>query len=338
MILKNNKKAITVALLLVIAVSLISAALLYFNNQGSNLGNTESLTIAIPPLEQNALLYVAVNQGFFGNNGLNVTIKNFDSGATSINALLNGDAAIAEGAEFPFVNAICNNNSISVITINDKFENDYLVGLKSHGVQTILDLKGKTIGVAKGTIAEFYLGRFLDLNGMNLDDVNLVNVVPKDYVKAVSNGTVDALVAWQPYINQIQNEVDGIVTWQVQNGQEAYGVLVCNNGWLTQHSDVVNHFLKGLKEAEDYALYHPDAAKVVVETKLNYSDSYLSTVWSKHNYMLSLNQPLVTAMKDEAQWMINNKLTNQTQVPNFTDYIYTDGLKAVDPDSVSIIK
>ena len=227
MLLQINKKAITIAILAIFAVSMISVIFLYLDNQNIHSSKIESITVAIPPLEQNALLYIAANQGFFVNNGLNVTIKNYDSGLASINALLNGEASIAESAEFPFVNAICNNNSISVITVNDEFENDYIVGLTSHGIETVSDLKGKTIGVSKGTIAEFYLGRFLELNGVSMTDVNIINVAPKEYLTAVANGTVDALAAWQPYISQIQGEVDRVVTWQIQNGQEAYGVLVC---------------------------------------------------------------------------------------------------------------
>ena len=338
MLLKTNKKAIAPAILAIIALSMISVAFLYFNNQDNQSSKIESLTIAIPPLEQNTLLYVAANQGFFANNGLNVTIKYYDSGVTSINALLNGEASIAEGAEFPFVNAICKNNSISVIAVNDEFENDYMVGLKSHGVQTLSDLKGKTIGVTKGTIAEFYLGRFLNLNGISIKEVNIINVTPKEGLTAVANGTVDALVAWQPYINQIQAQVEGIVTWQVQNGQEAYGVLVCSNNWITQNPQTVEHFLKALEEAENYVLYHPDNAKSVIANELNYTQSYITDVWSNHSYLLSLDQSLIIAMKDEAQWMINNQLTSQTQVPNFTDYIYTDGLKTISPNSVTIIK
>ena len=111
-----------------------------------------------------------------------------------------------------------------------------------------------------------------------------------------------------------------------------------SDGWLTQHPDTVEHFLKALEEAENYVLYHPDKAKDVIENELNYTDSYVTNVWSKHSYLLSLDQSIVIAMKDEVQWMINNKLTSQTQVPNFTNYIYTDGLKAVSPDSVTIIK
>ncbi len=320
----------------------ITIVFLNYNHQNSKLGENKSITVAIPQLEQNALVYIASNQGFFDDNGLNVTIKNYDSGVTSINSLLSGEAVIAECAEFPFVNAIYNalydNHSISVIAINDKFENDYIVGLKNHGVETIPDLKGKTIGVTKGTIAEFYLGRFLYLNGVSLEDVKVVNIVPKEFVKAVADGTVDALVAWQPYINQIQTEVNGIVTWQAQNEQSAYGVLVCNNSWLTNNSDVVERFLKAIKVAEDYAFNNPNNAQVIMGNYLNYSDMYVSDVWSKHNYQLSIDQSLVTAMKDEAQWLINNKLTNQTKVISFSDYIYTDGLKAIKPDSITVIK
>jgi len=43
-------------------------------------------------------------------------------------------------------------------------------------------------------------------------------------------------------------------------------------------------------------------------------------------------------MEDEARWTIFNNLTTSTQVPNFLNYIYTDGLKAIEPDSVNIIQ
>lgn len=336
--LKLGKKMITAILLVIVTASLISAAFLYLNNQDHQSSDIESITIAVPPLEQNALLYVAANQGFFIKNHVNVSIKNYDSGVTSINGLLSGEVQIAEAAEFPFVNAVCKNYSLSVIGVNDKFENDYIVGLQGHGIENISDLKGKTIGVAKGTIAEFYLGRFLDLNAISLEQVHVVDIRPNDYVEAVANGTVDALVAWQPYINQIQNGVNKIATWEVQSGQEAFGVLVCSNDWLIQHPNTVEHYLKALNEAQKYALNHPDGAKEIVENKLNYSESYVASVWHNHTFGLSLDQALVIAMKDETQWIINNNLTNATTVPNFIDYIYFDGLLAVDPTAVTIIR
>jgi NitT/TauT family transport system substrate-binding protein len=42
-------------------------------------------------------------------------------------------------------------------------------------------------------------------------------------------------------------------------------------------------------------------------------------------------------MEDEVRWMIKNNLTNEKQVPDFVNYIYADGLKAVKPEAVNII-
>ena len=325
------------AIAIIVAVSTISGIFLYINYKQGPVGKVDSVTVALPPLEQDALMYVAANQGFFGNNDLNVTFRNYDSGTTAINSLLSGGANIAESAEYPFVNDAFQNQSLSIIACNDQFQNDYIVALESHGIENVSDLMGKKIGVDEGTIAEFYLGRFLQLNGMDIQDVNLVNVVPSEYVSVIANGTVDALAAWQPYINQIQNQVGGIVTWSLNSAQQAFGILICNNGWLNQNAGVAERFLKALDEAQDYILNNPEQAKMIVQNQLNYTSSYIDSVWPLHDFSLSLDQSLVIAMQDEAQWMINNQFTNQTQIPNFTNYIYTRGLTAVDPQSVTLV-
>jgi len=36
--------------------------------------------------------------------------------------------------------------------------------------------------------------------------------------------------------------------------------------------------------------------------------------------------------------MIRNNLTNEKTVPDFGNYIYTDGLKAIRPEAVNIIR
>ena len=53
---------------------------------------------------------------------------------------------------------------------------------------------------------------------------------------------------------------------------------------------------------------------------------------------VSLDQSLIAAMEDEARWMIKNNLTREKQIPDFMNYIYVDGLKAVKPEAVKIIR
>ena len=42
-------------------------------------------------------------------------------------------------------------------------------------------------------------------------------------------------------------------------------------------------------------------------------------------------------MEDKARWMINNKLTGQTRLPDFLDYLYVDPLAKVAPKAVQVV-
>ncbi len=299
-------------------------------------GQLETVTVAVPPLEQNALLYIAAEQGYFTGNGLQVTVKNYDSGPTSINAVMQGGAELAETAEFPVVRAIFQKSTLSVIAANDKFENDYLVARKDRGIEKVADLKGKQIGVARQTINEFYLGRFLALNGISPEQVALVDLQPAEFVSAISGGRVDAIIAWQPYIHQMVNQQSNIVVWPAQSNQSVYGLLVGRTEWITAHPDTVVRFIQSLKQAEDYAVSNRDQAKMIVQKRLNYEASYVAQIWAQHNFALSLDFSLIAAMTDEAHWIIDNQLTTERAVPDFQKYIYTAALKTVKPDAVNI--
>lgn len=301
-------------------------------------GQAETLTIGIPPLEQNALIYVADERGLFAGNGLNITIKTYDSGVSSMKGLLQGEVDLAAAAEFPVVRTAFQKEQIMIIASSDKFENDYLVGRKDRGIEAVTDLKGKRIGVTLQTINEFYLGRFLRLNRINRQEVEIVNIKPEQFVKAIATGEVDALIAWQPYIQQIlEQEGNKVVVWPAQNNQVVYGLLVCRQDWLTQRPATVERFLKSLAEAEDYLVRYPDQAQAIVQKRLNYDERYVAGIWPQHQFSLSLDQSLILAMRDEARWMIDNQLTPEKQPPDFLDYIYLDGLQAVKPEAVNIL-
>ena len=312
-------------------------ALISFSCQSGPAGELETLSLGLPPLEQNALIYVAAKRGFFAENGLNVLIKDYDSGVTAIHGLLEGEVELAVAAEFPVVRALIQKSPLSIIVSSDKFENDYLVGRNDRGIETVLDLKGKRIGVTLGTINEFYLARFLELNGIALHEVTPVDLKPAQFVDAIDSGEVDALIAWQPYIHQILEKQPNSVVWRAQNNQAVYGLLVGGNEWLALHDNTVEQFLRALEQAEGYILSSPDEAKAIVQEWLGYDDTYIASVWTQHYFSLSLDFSLVVAMNDEAHWIIDHDLTVEKELPNFLDSIYVDGLEAVSPKAVNII-
>ena len=302
---------------------------------------TESLTVAYSPFEATALFWIAQDQNFFGQNGLNVTPHRYDTGVGSLDGLLNGEADLVVGtSEFPLVGRALQKERIRIIGTIAKSEFIYLIGRKDRGIEKVSDLKGKKIGTTFGTIAHFFLGRFLELNGMNMDDITLVEVkTPEEWVNAIANGDIDAVVTAQPYAKKAKDRLGAnAVVWSAQSSQPLQTQVISTDEWITEHPDLVIRFLKSLALAEEYAILHPAEAKAIVQKQLDLDTAYMETVWAQNQFSLSFDQSLIAAMEDEARWLIENNLTAEKQVPDFLDYVYTDGLETVKPDAVNIIR
>jgi NitT/TauT family transport system substrate-binding protein len=284
-------------------------------------------------------MYIAEDQGFFTANGVRIIQKYYHTGTEAIEALLKDEVEIAGMSEVPFISKVFEKQKVSIYANVDRLQYIYLIGRKDRGIKGVANLRGKRIGLPRRTIAEFYLGRFLELNGLSLKHVTLVNTVPSASVDAIISGSLDCVVVWNPFARQIIKEMaDNATVLRVQSDQPAYAVAVAQNDWLTAHEEIIKRSLKAIAQAELYVINHPSEAKAIVQKRMNYDDAFMETVWSENQFSLSLDQSLITAMEDEARWMVKNKLTSERQIPDFLNYIYVDALKAVKPEAVSIIR
>jgi len=325
----------------VVIVVLGAAFVLWTRAPKGYSGKMESITIGYSPFESTGLIWIAEDQHFFSRNGLNVTLRKYDTGVGSLDGMVRGEADIAVGVtEYPMVGRVLQKARIRTIGIIDKIELIHLVGRKDRGIEKVSDLKGKRVGTTLRTIAHFYLGRFLNLNGMNMQDITLIDVkTPAEWVNAVANGDIDAIATAQPYAYLAKERLGAnAVFWSAQGGQPLFALIISAGEWITKHPELVTRVLKSLAQAEEYVIRNPAEAKVIVQKSLNLNAAYIETVWSQNQFSLSLDQSLITAMEDEARWMIKNNLTTEKKVPDFNDYIYVDGLKAVKPEAVNIIR
>jgi ABC-type nitrate/sulfonate/bicarbonate transport system substrate-binding protein len=307
----------------------------------SYLGPVESITVAWSPFEPGILLWVAEAQNIFIQNGLDVTLRQYDTGAGSLDGMLHGEADVTFGVtEFPMVKSAFGKSEARIIGTAAKIEQQYLIARKDRGIEKVSDLRGKRVGTTFGTIAQFYLGRLLELNGMNMQDVTAVDLkTPAEWENAVVEGVVDAIVTAQPYADLARQHLgSNAVVWPAQSGQQIFGLIVSSEDWIKGRPEQIDRFLKSIAQAEEYADHHPAEVKAIMQKRLDVDASFVESAWSRDQFSLSLDQSLIVAMEDEARWMIKNNLTTQKEVPFFNDYIYVDALKAVKPEAVNIIR
>jgi NitT/TauT family transport system substrate-binding protein len=335
-------KRCTIIAIAVVAVLALSGLGVwsYLASQAPSAATAEPITVAWSPFESTAIFWVAEDRAFFRENGLCVTLRRYDSGAATLDGLVNGEAEIAVGAaEYPLVRQAFRNASLRTIGCLDRGEFIYLVARKDRGIGMVEDLRGKRLGTTVGTISEFHLVRYLNLRGMALQDVTLVDLTtPEEWVNATADGTVDAIATSQPYANEARDRLgENAVVWPLQSSQPLFALVIATDGWIEMHPGTARKFLASLAGAEAYVAEHPDESKAIVQRRLDLDAGYMDTVWEQNRFSLSLDQSLVAAMEDEARWMIANNLTNATAIPDFGEYIDATALEQVRPESVGLI-
>jgi NitT/TauT family transport system substrate-binding protein len=297
----------------------------------------ESIRFGQVPGEAMALVYVAADRKLFSRNGLEVTFKEYDTIAALTGALTQGEVDLVLTGEFVIVDQVLQGNRIQVIANVAKSLLWFIIGRQDRGIEKITDLKGKRIGMTQRGSESFYLVRFLDQHGLDLQDVNLVLLTGSQWMGAITEGSVDAVLARRPDVKPLQERLKaGAAIWPAQGNQPIYDVISGRNDWIARYPDLVKRILKSLYQAEQFLVYHPQETQEIVRKRLRSDAASLKSIWPEYEFSLSLDLSLVTVMTAEARWMIANRLSGEKTPPDFLDYVYVEGLAAVKPETVNI--
>ncbi|WP_432474718.1 ABC transporter substrate-binding protein [Amphritea sp. HPY] len=90
---------------------------------------------------------------------------------------------------------------------------DYSAGIDAivarPAIATIEDLKGKTIGVDRGTYLEYILDIVIRRHGLTPGDVTKVKVAGEKAAEEFGNGKLDAIVTWEPIVSEAIEQRNG---------------------------------------------------------------------------------------------------------------------------------
>lgn len=281
---------------------------------------------------------IALEQGYFKENGLDATIIEYTSGPASLTGLFAGETDINIAADFVGVRNIFDHPELRILAQANQHRVFQLVSRKDLGIIKPQDLKGKKVGVTKNSAGEYFLGNFLSENNLKLEDVIRVDLTPPDMVAQLGSGQVDAIVIFEPHVYKLKNTLgEKFVSWDVQGNQNISALVYTTEPFIKAHPTIVENYMKSLVQAEAYYESNPEAVKKFVGQKLKYEDAYIAYSWPKFTHAITLNQELLLNMENEARWVIKNKLTDQTSVPNYLNFIYFDPLEKAKPDGITIV-
>ncbi len=324
----------------VLAVSLL-AGLLLSSCQRRTSTAFDSISIGAQLLESYVPILAAEERRLFARHGLRVAVKGYDTGLQSVEAMLAGEVDVAATvSDYVLVRLALEGTQLQTFASYNRTDSISIVARRDKGVLSIPDLKGKRIGVIRRTNLEFFLGRFLQLHGIAPQDVRIVDTrTLQDSLEGILSGRAEAIITLPPYTDEavarLGNEAR---VWPAQTSQPVFVLLVARTDWIAGHGPSIERFLRALSEAEDFMLQHPAEAQTIARRRMGFSDAYVRALWERNRFALSLNEALVAAMKDEARWMIAQKLTAATSIPDVMELISAEGLSTVRPTAVNLIR
>ncbi|GIH26848.1 sulfonate ABC transporter substrate-binding protein [Acrocarpospora phusangensis] len=141
---------------------------------------------------------VAAEQGLFEKNGVQVELKYFDSYTDSLNALATGTIDANSQTLNDTLASVAGGAKQSIVLVNDNSTgNDQIIA--GPGIETLTDLKGKTVAAEQGTVDHYLLLLALRKAGLTEADVRFTPMLTDAAAAAFVAGQVDAVGAFAPF-------------------------------------------------------------------------------------------------------------------------------------------
>src|SRR5438874_3176454 len=155
-----------------------------------------------------AIIYIANARETWKSHGLDVKFQDVEDPNDRLIALTAGRL---EGMAST-VDAFARQQSNGVPAI-EVFPIDASVGgdgiLAKNTIQTVADLKGKTVAVNQGSVSEWFLAQVLKDKGLSLSDVKEQNMKSGEAGAAFVASKVDVAVTWEPWLSKAKTRTDG---------------------------------------------------------------------------------------------------------------------------------
>ncbi|MBI5303971.1 MAG: ABC transporter substrate-binding protein [Chloroflexi bacterium] len=338
--MKRTRVWIGVALLFTV-LSVFIAAWLGLTKSPGKPGPSDKITLGVVPAYFSLPILVAADQGYFIKNGLDVTVNFAGSGLVTLEMLVRGDVDFATASDSGFVvkSLEAGNENLRIIASLATNDLEELVARRDHGIQAITDLRGKRVGIPWNSAVHFSFYRFLILQGIPPEEVTLVDLSYPKCLEAILKGEIDATLLFDYLLYDAKQQLGvNAVSWQTRSTQPSYWLLIGKSESIQNQPAISQRLLTSLLEAQAFIRAHPIEAEAMLAHSAPRDPEFLRSARETSHFEISLEQGLIVAMEDEADWRIERGLAEKAAAPNYLHHIYMDALDAVKPEAITIFR
>ena len=168
----------------------------------------------------NAGIYIAIEKGYFKEQGIRNEIATFASAGKMLPALTAGEIEVSVGtASAGLFNAIGEGAPYRIVA--DKGQGRAGTGyvllavrkdlVDSGQVKSVKDLKGKKIAIfAKGIIQDYLLGKMAEEGGLSIKDFDITYLAAPQQVTALEAKAIDAAMTVEPWGSRFEERGVGV--------------------------------------------------------------------------------------------------------------------------------
>jgi sulfonate transport system substrate-binding protein len=262
---------------LIAAVALLSGCVSRADNSGAAqapatvaLSELSGLTLQVGDQKggTEALLRAA---GALNDLPYKIAFSTFTSGPPQVEAATAGKIDFAITGNTPPIFGAASNAKVKVVAAYDGGGNgDQILVHADSPIQSIADLRGKSVAVGKGSSAHGHILAQLKKAGLTPADVKLVFLQPADALSAFTQRQADAWAIWDPYTAQAAEQLPVRSIGQAKD--------VTNGNWFAIASDQALADPKRNTALADLLVRFEKAARWAKDHPQQWAESYAAAV------------------------------------------------------------
>ena len=293
-----------------------------------------------------AVTFVAEALGTWKNAGVDLSVVDFPTGRESMQALLAGSAEFSASTDTPFIFAALQGLKPLILVNYSRYSRDMkIVVRKEGGIDPMApaSLKGKKIATRVGTSGQYMLAKYLEMAGLSIKDVTVIDMSPNDMTIATVRGDVDGF-SWTSQAAVVADrQAPGKVAVMTQEGLEKYfqshQLLLTSERVVREKPQLAAAAaVKALFDAEARMASDPNWASLIA-ARVRTTPEEITAATKDFEFKIDFDERFIDDLVAQAEWAIAAGLSKKPEGDLralLRSLVYTGPVKAAHPERVTI--